>query len=77
MSANASKPVDKPTPTEQPQEDDGMQGLKPEEQQLVEALLQRGFSEQDVEQAMVMIRQGIDPQQVIQTLGAKYQGAPQ
>ena len=77
MSANTSQSVDKPAPTEQPQEDDGMQGLKPEEQQLVEALLQRGFSEQDVEQAMVMIRQGIDPQQVIQTLGAKYQGAAQ
>lgn len=46
--------------------------LSPEEESIVHNLLQRGFNEQDAEQAIVMLRQGGDPQQIIKTLGAKY-----
>jgi hypothetical protein len=42
------------------------------ETQVVHELLQRGFNEQDAEQAVVMLRQGTPPDQVIQILGAKY-----
>lgn len=46
--------------------------LSPEEEQIVHQLLQRGFNEQDAEQAIVMLRQGTPADQVIQILGAKY-----
>lgn len=45
--------------------------MTPEEQELVEALLQRGFNESDVEQAVVMTREGMPLEQVIGVLGAK------
>lgn len=46
--------------------------MTPEETELVETLLQRGFNENDVEQAVMMTRQGMPLEQVIQTIGAKY-----
>lgn len=51
---------------------DGLHELNPEEQQIVQALLQRGFNEQDAEQAIVMMRNGTPPEEIIATLGAKY-----
>ncbi len=72
----SKKPVAKTTmktetgvsaPTPQPQ----LHALQPEEQQTVHDLLQRGFNAQDVEQAIIMLRQGMPLEQVIQTLGAK------
>lgn len=50
--------------------------LNPQETQIAHQLIQHGFSDQDVEQAIVMLRQGMPMQQVIQTLGAKHAGAP-
>ena len=58
-------------PEAQPQ--DGLHAIQPHEEQVVHQLLQLGFSEQDIEQAMVMLRKGTPLQQIIQTLGAKYQ----
>lgn len=55
----------------QPQQSPVDASMTPEEQQLVEALLQRGFAEQDVEQAVMMTRQGMPLEEVIATLGAK------
>jgi hypothetical protein len=46
--------------------------MTPEETELVETLLTRGFNENDVEQAVMMTRQGMPLEQVIQTIGAKY-----
>jgi hypothetical protein len=46
--------------------------LSDQEQQIAAALMHRGFNEQDVEQAIVMLRQGVPPQQIDQVLGAKY-----
>jgi hypothetical protein len=46
--------------------------LSEQETQVVHELLHRGFNEQDAEQAIVMLRQGVPEQQIIQTLGAKY-----
>jgi hypothetical protein len=46
--------------------------LSPDEQEFVEALLNRNFEENDVEQAVVMKRQGMPLEQIIQTLGAKH-----
>jgi hypothetical protein len=57
-----------PAQPEQPQVD---ATLAPEEQELVEALLQRGFSEDDVEQAVMMTRQGMPLEEVIGVLGSK------
>ena len=54
------------------QQDVGDHPLDPQEQQIAEQLIRRGFSDQDVEQAIVMLRQGSTAQQVIATLGAKY-----
>lgn len=48
------------------------QSLDPEEQKIVHSLFQRGFNEHDIEQAIMMLRQGMTLQQIIQTLGAKY-----
>ncbi len=45
-----------------------------EEQAVIEALAQRGFSEDDIEQAVVMLRQGSPLEEVIPTIGAKYGG---
>lgn len=42
---------------------------------LAQSLMQRGFTEDDIEQAIVMQRQGMPLEQVIQTLGAKYAAA--
>jgi hypothetical protein len=58
-------------PQEQPQEPQLDATLAPEEQELVEALLQRGFNEDDVEQAVMMTRAGMPLEEVIATLGAK------
>lgn len=46
--------------------------LDDEETQVVALLTQRGFSEDDTEQAIVMKRQGYEVEDIIQTLGAKY-----
>lgn len=54
------------------QQDTANAPLSPQEQQLAEQLIQRGFNDSDVEQAIVMQRQGVPIQQVIATLGAKY-----
>lgn len=58
-----------PAPQDQPQPD---HPLDQNEQQLATVLFHRGFSETDVEQAIVMLRQGIPLEQIIQTLGGKY-----
>lgn len=42
------------------------------EGQIAKELMKRGFSDADVEQAVVMLRQGMSMQQVLQTLGAKH-----
>lgn len=44
----------------------------PEEQKIVEALLQRGYSEQDVEQALVMLRNRVPVDQIMRALGSKH-----
>jgi hypothetical protein len=55
----------------QPEQPQGDTYQSPEEEQLVEALLQRGFSEDDVEQAVMMTRQGMPLEEVIGVLGSK------
>lgn len=45
--------------------------LSPEELQVAHALLSRGFSEADIEQAIVMLRQRVPIDQIIKVLGAK------
>ena len=53
----------------------GMDGpLSPDEEQLVHALTMRGYDENDVEQAIVMVRQGMTLPEVIQAIGAKHNG---
>jgi hypothetical protein len=46
--------------------------LTPPEEEIVQALFKRGFDENDAEQAITMLRAGQNPDQIIQTLGAKY-----
>lgn len=46
--------------------------LTPDEQHLVEELTHRGFNEQDIEQAIVMLRKGASIEQIVQVLGGKY-----
>jgi hypothetical protein len=45
--------------------------LSPQENEVARQLIQHGFNDQDVEQAITMIRQGMPLKQVIQVLGAK------
>lgn len=45
--------------------------LTPEEIQVVQSLLQRGFDDNDAEQAIVMLRQGVPVEQIIKALGQK------
>lgn len=52
-----------------------MGAMDEEETQLASALMQRGFNENDIEQAIVMKRQGAPLEQIIQSLGAKYAAA--
>jgi hypothetical protein len=67
-------PSAQPPANEQPaaQPLNGDTGLDADETEFVHALFQRGFNEQDAEQAVVMKRQGVPLEQIIQTLGAKY-----
>lgn len=69
------KDVHQPAQPQQQQlpQDDGP--LSQQEQQVAVALMHRGFSEGDVEQAIVLARQGMPLDQVVQTLGAKYAAA--
>jgi hypothetical protein len=45
--------------------------LSPGEEQVVHELFNRGFNENDIEQAITMLRNGVHEQQIIQALGAK------
>jgi len=53
---------------------DGQQ-LSPEEQQIVHALMQQQFSDDDIEQAIIMLRQGQPAEQVMQVLRSKHASA--
>ena len=55
-----------------PQMAQELAGLEPEEQQLVEGLIHAQYSDQDIEQAIVMLRQGQSVQDVMQILRSKY-----
>lgn len=60
------------TNSQQSQPDPMSDALNPDEQAFASALFQRGFSEMDVEQAIVMKRQGRQLPEIIKVLGAKY-----
>src|SRR6185437_789389 len=59
-------------PAQPPQQAMGNHPPDPQEQQIVEALVHRGYNDQDIEQAIVMLRQGSTAEQVMATLGAKH-----
>lgn len=61
-----------PLPNQVPQEEPP---LNPQEQQVVEALLEQNFTEEDAEQAIVMLRQDVPQEQIMQALSGKYAGA--
>lgn len=64
------------SPDQQLQEISQVDGpLQPGEEQIVRQLLQMGFDENDAEQAITMLRQGVPEDQIIKTLGAK-RGVP-
>jgi hypothetical protein len=69
----ASQDPSEPT-NEQPADQPLDGSLTPGEQTIVHELLTRGFDENDAEQAITMLRQGVPEGQIIQTLTAK-QGA--
>ena len=53
-------------------------GLSDEDETaLVDMLVQLGFNDDDIQQGVVMAASGMDPQTIIEQLGAKYQGVPQ
>lgn len=72
QSANAEQGSNDSSAQPVANEDPMTAALSEEESTLVTALLQRGFEDNDVEQAVVMLRQGMPLEQVIQTIGAKY-----
>lgn len=67
--ANKQNPMSPAMSPQQPQQEPG---LDDDETEFAKALFNRGFEENDVEQAIVMKRQGMPVPQIIQTIGAKY-----
>lgn len=70
QSSGPSQSEGQQTPAPDPLTD----SITPDEEQVVSALTDRGFTEDDIEQAIVMLRQGMPLEQVIPTIAAKYQG---
>ena len=57
--------------------ENGQDALSDEDETaLVEALVQLGFNDDDVQQGVIMATSGMPPEAIIEQLGAKYQGVP-
>ena len=71
--ASTPTPVIETTEQEAPEEVEPIPDgpLEAGEQEIVTALLQSGFDENDAEQAIVMLRQGVPEEEILQTLQAK------
>jgi hypothetical protein len=73
--SNASQSQTTSTPQEASQSD-LTSGLDDEDETaLVDMLVQLGFDDNDVQQGVVMAASGMPPDQIVEQLGAKYQGA--
>lgn len=53
------------------QQPDPSRPLDPQEQEIVELMFKRGFSEQEAEAAITMLRQGVPEDQIVRKLGGK------